>query len=170
METEIGLLSDMVQTSAMAGFGSGLQGLLPFIAIIAIMYFLMIRPQQKKEKQRQAMVASLKRGDRVVTTGGLIGTIHKVVNDGELMVEVAEGTHVRLLSGAVTQVIDKTVTAHPKKGSSQAIASAKKKEEASKAPSEVSSEEETSVKAVSSTKETQKKPVRKARTVRKTTK
>lgn len=107
-------LPGMVWTSSPAGsFGSGIGTLIPFVAIIAIMYFLMIRPQQKKEKQRQEMVSSLKRGDRVLTTGGLVGTVHKVIGDGEILLEVAEGVRVRLLSGAVTQLLDKTAQPHP---------------------------------------------------------
>lgn len=106
-------LADMVPSSAAAGsglLGGGLVQLLPFVAIIGIMYFLMIRPQQKKEKQRQEMVAALKRGDRILTTGGFIGTIYKVLGGGELLVEIAEGTRVRLLANAVSQLIDKTST------------------------------------------------------------
>lgn len=114
VEDAVSCLDGVVGTSATTGsFGGGLMNMLPFVAIIAIMYFLMIRPQQKKEKQRQEMVAALKRGDRVLTTGGLIGTVHKVIGDGELLVEIAEGTRVRLLSGAVTQLLDKTATPHP---------------------------------------------------------
>ena len=117
MTGTVKLLDGFVATSAAAGsgFGGGLINMLPFVAILAIMYFLMIRPQQKKEKQRQAMVASLKRGDRVLTTGGLIGTIHKVAGDGELSIEVAEGIRVRLLAGAVSQLLDKTSTVHAAK-------------------------------------------------------
>lgn len=113
MQGTLSLLEGFSATSATAGssFG-GVMNLLPFVAILVIMYFLMIRPQQKKEKQRQEMVAALKRGDRVLTTGGLIGTIHKVAGEGELVVEISEGTRVRLLSGAVTQVLDKTAPAH----------------------------------------------------------
>jgi preprotein translocase subunit YajC len=112
MENGIESLAGFVATSAASGgiFGGDMMSVLPFVAIIAIMYFLMIRPQQKKEKQRQSMVSALKRGDRVLTTGGLIGTIHKVVDEGELLVEIAEGTRVRLLSGAVSQLLDKTST------------------------------------------------------------
>ncbi|MBT6533197.1 MAG: preprotein translocase subunit YajC, partial [Marinovum sp.] len=64
---------------------------IPLILIFAIMYFLLIRPQQKKVKQHQAMVTALRRGDQVVTQGGLIGKVVKVKEDNELEVELSEG-------------------------------------------------------------------------------
>src|SRR3546814_10259460 len=68
---------------------------LPLILIFAVFYFLLIRPQQKKVKQHRELVSNLRRGDRVVTAGGLIGTVSKVVSDTELQVEIAEGVRVR---------------------------------------------------------------------------
>ena len=65
--------------------------LVPLILIFAIMYFLLIRPQQKKAKEHQAMVKALRRGDQVVTQGGLIGKVAKVKEENELEVEIAEG-------------------------------------------------------------------------------
>ena len=70
---------------------------IPLILIFAIMYFLLIRPQQKKVKQHQAMVTALRRGDQVVTQGGLIGKVVKVKEDNELEVELAEGVKVRVV-------------------------------------------------------------------------
>ncbi len=81
---------------------------IPLILIFAIMYFLLIRPQQKKLKQHQAMVAALRRGDQVVTAGGLIGKVSKIKDDAEVEVELAEGVKVRVVRSTIGQVINKT--------------------------------------------------------------
>ncbi|MFW8592860.1 preprotein translocase subunit YajC [Cribrihabitans neustonicus] len=81
---------------------------LPLILIFAIMYFLLIRPQQKKMKQHQAMVDGLRRGDQVVTQGGVIGKVSKVKEDGEIEVEIAEGVKVRVVKATIAQVLSKT--------------------------------------------------------------
>jgi preprotein translocase subunit YajC len=93
-----------------AGGGGGLDmaAFLPLILIFAVFYFLLIRPQQKKAKQHRELVSALRRGDRVVTTGGLIGTVSKVVSDTELQVEIAEGVRVRLVRGHVAEILSKT--------------------------------------------------------------
>ena len=82
--------------------------LVPLILIFAIMYFLLIRPQQKKAKEHQAMVKALRRGDQVVTQGGLIGKVAKVKEENELEVEIAEGIKVRVVQSTITQVLNKT--------------------------------------------------------------
>ncbi len=81
---------------------------IPLILIFAIMYFLLIRPQQQKLKQHQAMVAALRRGDQVVTQGGLIGKVNKVKDDNEVEVEVADGVKVRVVRSTIAQVLNKT--------------------------------------------------------------
>lgn len=81
---------------------------IPLILIFVIMYFLLIRPQQKKVKDHQAMVAALRRGDEVVTQGGLIGKVVKVKDNNELEVELAEGVKVRVVQSTVAQVTSKT--------------------------------------------------------------
>lgn len=81
---------------------------LPIVLIIVVMYFLLMRPQQQKAKQLREMLAALRRGDRIVTGGGLIGTIAKVVNDEEVLVEVAEGVRVRVLRSTIGSVLAKT--------------------------------------------------------------
>ena len=86
----------------------GFQDFIPLILIFAIMYFLLIRPQQKKVKQHQNMVASLRRGDQVVTQGGLIGKVTKVKEENEIEVEVADGVKVRVLQNTIAQVLSKT--------------------------------------------------------------
>ena len=85
---------------------------IPLILIFAIMYFLLIRPQQKKVKQHQAMVTALRRGDQVVTQGGLIGKVVKVKEDNELEVELAEGVKVRVVQSTIDQVLSKTEPAN----------------------------------------------------------
>lgn len=81
---------------------------LPLILIFAIMYFLLIRPQQKKVKDHQALVAAVRRGDQIVTQGGLIGKVSKVKDDNEIEVELAEGVKVRVVKSTVAQVLSKT--------------------------------------------------------------
>ena len=81
---------------------------LPLILIFAIMYFLLIRPQQKKLKDHQKMVGALRRGDQVVTQGGLIGKVVKVKENNELEVELSEGVKVRVVQSTVAQVLSKT--------------------------------------------------------------
>jgi preprotein translocase subunit YajC len=80
----------------------------PLLLIFAIMYFLLIRPQQKKLKDHQAMVKALRRGDQVVTQGGLIGKVTKVKDDNELEVELAQGVKVRVVQSTISQVLSKT--------------------------------------------------------------
>ncbi|WP_300014619.1 preprotein translocase subunit YajC [uncultured Roseobacter sp.] len=80
----------------------------PLILIFAIMYFLLIRPQQKKVKEHQAMVAALRRGDQVVTQGGIVGKVAKVKDDGELELEIAEGVKVRVVQSTIATVVSKT--------------------------------------------------------------
>ncbi|WP_298836505.1 preprotein translocase subunit YajC [uncultured Roseobacter sp.] len=80
----------------------------PLILIFAIMYFLLIRPQQKKVKEHQAMVAALRRGDQVVTQGGIVGKVAKVKEDGELEIEIADGVKVRVIQHTIASVVSKT--------------------------------------------------------------
>ncbi len=80
----------------------------PLILIFVIMYFLLIRPQQKKLKEHKAMVEALRRGDQVVTQGGLIGKVAKVKDNDEIEVELAEGVKVRVVRSTIAQVLSKT--------------------------------------------------------------
>jgi preprotein translocase subunit YajC len=86
------------------GDGGMLMSLLPFILIFVIMYFLILRPQQKRVKQHQEMVKSLRRGDTVVTSGGLIGKVTKVVDDDQIEVELADGVRVRQMRQMIAEV------------------------------------------------------------------
>src|ERR1051326_5620490 len=84
------------QAPSMFGGGDNmLVSLLPFILIFVIMYFLILRPQQKRQKQHQEMIKNVRRGDTVITSGGLIGKVIKVVDDEQIEVEVADGVRVR---------------------------------------------------------------------------
>lgn len=80
----------------------------PFVLIFVVFYFFVIRPQQQKAKDLRNMLGALRRGDRVVTGGGIIGTIAKVVNDDEVMVDIAEGMRVRVVRSTITTVLAKT--------------------------------------------------------------
>ena len=91
-----------------AGGAAAFTSFVPLILIFAIMYFLLIRPQQKKLKEHKGMVEALRRGDQVLTQGGIIGKVVKVHDDGIVEVEIAEGVKVRVMKHTVAQVISKT--------------------------------------------------------------
>lgn len=93
---------------AMGGGLGGIGGFVPLILIFGIMYFLMIRPQQKKLKQHRAMVDALRKGDQIVTAGGLIGKVVKVKDDNEVEVELATGVKVRVVQSTIQTVLSKT--------------------------------------------------------------
>ena len=82
--------------------------LMPIILMFVVLYFLLIRPQQKKLKEHKAMVEALRRGDQVLTQGGIIGKVAKVHEDGILEVEIAEGVKVRIPRHTVASVMAKT--------------------------------------------------------------
>ncbi len=77
---------------------------LPLVLIFVVFYFLMIRPQQKRAKLHKVMIGAVRRGDTVVTAGGIIGRVSKVIDDNEMMVEIAEGVRVRVSRPTVTEV------------------------------------------------------------------
>ncbi len=85
------------------GFG-GMESLLPLVLIFVVFYFLLIRPQQKKAKEHRTMLDALRRGDKVVTNGGIIGQIMKVVSENELDLEIADGIRVRVMRGMISSV------------------------------------------------------------------
>jgi preprotein translocase subunit YajC len=87
---------------------------MPFILIFVIMYFLIIRPQQKRVKQHQEMVKNLKRGDTVVMSGGFIGKITKIIDDSEAEMELGDGVKVRILRSLVAEVRTKGEPANDK--------------------------------------------------------
>src|SRR5438132_8341906 len=80
---------------------------LPLILIFVVFYFLLIRPQQRKAKDQKAMLDALRRGDRVVTGGGIIGTVARVENPEEVTVDIADGVRVRVLRSTISSVLAK---------------------------------------------------------------
>ena len=82
---------------------SGIGQFIPLILIFVIFYFFLIRPQQKKVKENKAMVESLKKGDKVVTSGGITGTISRVIDNDKVEVEIAENVTVEVIRGTGIQ-------------------------------------------------------------------
>ena len=80
---------------------------LPLVLIFIVFYFLLIRPQQKKQKEHRAMLQALRRGDKVITGGGILGTINRVVNDDEVVVDIADNVRVRVMRSTITTVLSK---------------------------------------------------------------
>ena len=78
--------------------------MVPLVAVFAIFYFLIIRPQQQRVKQLREMVDSVRRGDTVVTAGGIVGRVAKVKDDGEIMVEIADNVQARVLKSTLSDV------------------------------------------------------------------
>ena len=88
----------------LGGDSSMITSLLPLVLIVVIMYFLVLRPQQQRVKQHQSMVKALRRGDTVVTNGGLVGKVTKVVDDDQIEVEISDGVRVRQMRSMVSEV------------------------------------------------------------------
>mgnify|MGYP006168393155 FL=1 len=99
-------ISPAYAQSTGGGFG-GMESLLPLVLIFVVFYFLLIRPQQKKQKTHREMLEALRRGDRVVTAGGIVGTITKA-SETELTVEISEGIKVKVMRGMISDVLAKT--------------------------------------------------------------
>ncbi len=117
------MLISPAHAQAAGGDGGGLLvQLLPIILIFVVFYFLLIRPQQKRMKEHRNMVANLRRGDRIVTGGGLIGQVTKVVNENEVQVEIAEDVRVRVVRNNVQEVLSKTEPAQGEGGQKQQAA------------------------------------------------
>ncbi|MSO54973.1 MAG: preprotein translocase subunit YajC [Rhodospirillales bacterium] len=100
--------SAFAQTPGASPLGGGIDFLIPMVLIFVVFYFLLIRPQQKKVKQHKDMLVALRRGDRIVTGGGIIGTVTKVVNDNEVVVEISEGVRVRVQRAMIASILAKT--------------------------------------------------------------
>ena len=90
--------------------GSGFAQFIPLILIFVIFYFFLIRPQQKKIKDHKSMVASLKRGDEVVTSGGIIGRIERVLDDDKIDISISENVTVQVVKSTVQSLLTKTQT------------------------------------------------------------
>jgi len=119
------LISPAYAQAGGAGGGDALLTFLPLILIFVVFYFLLIRPQQKRQKEHKAMVEALRRGDRVVTAGGMYGTVARVIDETQIEVEIAEGVKVRMLKGTVQEVVSKN---EPVKDSGGAKGGRKKKQ------------------------------------------
>ena len=94
--------------AAAGGGGSGFEAFLPLILIFGVFYVLLIRPQQKKMKEHKVTLSAIRRGDKVVTGGGIVGTVTKVIDDLEITVEIADGVKVRVQRGLISTVLSKT--------------------------------------------------------------
>jgi preprotein translocase subunit YajC len=102
------LFASPAYAQSVGGGSSGLASFVPLILIFGIMYFLLIRPQQKKIKEHQGMVDALRKGDQIVTQGGIKGKVVKVGADNELEVEIATGVKVKVVQSTVQAVLNKT--------------------------------------------------------------
>ena len=87
---------------------SGIGQFIPLILIFVIFYFFLIRPQQKKIKEHKIMVAALKRGDDIVTSGGIIGKVEKILGDDKIEVQISENVFIQVVQSTVQNVINKT--------------------------------------------------------------
>jgi preprotein translocase subunit YajC len=96
------------QAAGAGGSTDMLMSLVPFVLIFVIMWFLIIRPQQKRVKSHQELLKNVRRGDTVVTAGGIVAKVSKVIDDAEVEVEIAEGVRVRLVKGMITDVRTKS--------------------------------------------------------------
>ena len=120
-----------------AGDGASSYGsLLMFLPILVVFYFFLIRPQQQRAKQQKQMLEALRRGDRIVTSGGIIGTIAKVVSDTEVAVDIAENVRVRVVRSTISQVLAKPEPAGKSKDSDKSK-SAEREAEQEKEDTEV---------------------------------
>ncbi len=120
------MLISPAYAQAAGGAGGGIEAFLPLILIFVVFYFLMIRPQQKRAKEHKKMLEALRRGDNVMTAGGILGKVTKVDSETEVSVEIAKDVVVKVRRDTVAQVIDKT---EPVKADA-ANDSSEKKEEA----------------------------------------
>src|SRR5262245_61174921 len=100
----LSMLISPAYAQAASGGSDFLIQLMPILLMFVIFYFLLLRPQQQRVKQHREMVANIRRGDTVVTGGGIVGKVTKVRDDNEIEVEIAENTRVRVLKGTVTEV------------------------------------------------------------------
>ena len=94
----------------MSGSGSGFAQFIPLILIFVIFYFFLIRPQQKRAKDHKAMVAALKRGDEVVTSGGIVGKIERVLGDDKVDILISENVTVQVVQSTIQSLLNKPDT------------------------------------------------------------
>ena len=94
----------------MSGSGSGITQFIPLILIFVIFYFFLIRPQQKKPKEHKAMVTALKRGDEVVTSGGIVGKVERILGEDKLDLLISENVTVQVVQSTIQNVLNKPAT------------------------------------------------------------
>ena len=91
----------------MSGSGSGFTQFIPLILIFVIFYFFLIRPQQKRAKDHKAMVAALKRGDDVVTSGGIVGKVERILGEDKLDLSISENVTVQVVQSTIQSILNK---------------------------------------------------------------
>lgn len=101
------MLISEAYAQAAGGTTDMLTSLLPLVLIFVVFYFLLIRPQQKKMKEHKAMIEAVRRGDVVTTSGGIVGKVTKVQEDGLVQIEIAEGVKVKVVKGTISEVRSK---------------------------------------------------------------
>ena len=99
------MISTAFAQSAGSGSGFSLGGLIPFILIFVIFYFLLIRPQQKKVKEHKLMVENLKRGDKVITSGGIIGTVERIIDGDKAEISITDNVKVEVIKSTGIQAL-----------------------------------------------------------------
>ena len=109
---------------------------LPLVLIFVVFYFLLIRPQQKKQKEHRAMLDALRRGDRIVTGGGFLGTVSKVVSPEEVEVDLAPNVRVRVLRSTITSVLSKPDPAATREAVKERDAKEAKEKEPARRPAD----------------------------------
>lgn len=109
MFSSIALADEPAASAVNSGEPSPYASMAPLLLIVVVFYFLLIRPQQKKIRDHETMVKSLRRGDKVVTGGGMIGIIHKIDGDDILVLEIADEVRVRVLRDTISHVLSKPV-------------------------------------------------------------
>ena len=90
--------------------GSGFAQFIPLILIFVIFYFFLIRPQQKKAKEHKSMVASLKRGDEVVTSGGIVGKVERILGDDKVDLSISENVTIQVVQSTIQSLLNKPDT------------------------------------------------------------
>ena len=120
-------INEAYAQAAGAGGGDFLVSMLPLILIFVVFYFLLIRPQQQKMKAHRAMISAVKRGDKILTSGGIFGTITKVEEaEDVVMVEIAKDVRVRVARSTISDVVNKPGQAQPANDTGAASAGGQK--------------------------------------------
>jgi len=132
------LITPAYAQAAGAGGSDMLVQFAPLALIFVVFYFFLIRPQQQKARQQRSMLDAIRRGDRVVTGGGIIGTVSKVINNDEVQVDIADNVRVRVIRSTISQVLARTEPVAAKdgkdKGASDADAASEEGDGATASP------------------------------------